>query len=1060
MRRHRSYKTGGLAQRGSWLAVATLCGLSATSARAAVLINLDATGLAEGPLPTWNNTGTVTGNFTSAGTAVPEVVTQGGIKGVGLNGAGTHYLGPVAPDAVNVNDPNGLQARTIEAWVFNPTGSDFETIIAWGRREGPDNTNSGFSHGVHPTWGAFGGWGAADLDWTGDNGETGTLKFGTWNYVVYTYDGAVSAVYSDGDLANSEAIALATHATDNTGAPLPFRVGAQTLANGAVATNEPGTMNVARIRVHDVALTPEEIAAKFQAEKGDFGFNDDDNDGLPNSYEDQYPDILDRNNPADAALDPDNDGLTTLEEFVAKTLPNNPDTDGDGVKDGDELKRAAGATNPLNPDTDGDGLSDGQEATLGTDPLLADTDGDTYPDGQESIHGSNPLSAASTPSFAQPIINLNATTLNEGALTEWANSGLLPGNFAASGTPQVTTVQTVKGVTFNGTSDFFTGPATPGFITGSRNRTIEAWVYNPAAAEEETIFSWGRRGGPDGSNTSFNHGTHPTWGAVGHWGAPDIGWEGQVFTGRWTYVVYTWDEANLTTTVYADGNPANIEVLGTPLNTHTLDTAGQPLRFRVASQNEAGGAPTGGLRGSMTIARVRVHDRVLDATEILNKYNSEADEFGLIDTDQDGLPTWYERQYPAILNPNNPADAALDSDSDNLTNLEEFQNGTPPDVADADGDGIKDGDEVKRAAGPTNPLRADSDQDGLSDGAEVTAGTDPINADTDFDGFLDGQEVFRGSNPNQAGSTPDLTAPLAFVDLNAAPLSAGPLTAWPNTGGQGGSFVPSPAPAPVESVGGIKAVTFDGTQVYTGPAAPLFVTGDGPRSIDAWIFNPEAAGEETIFSWGRRGGPDGSNTSFNHGSNGTFGALGAWGAPDMGWNGQVVTGQWTHVAFTYDPLALTGAVYSNGQAAYTETFAAPLATHATDNTAAAGPLPFRLAGQNEANGTATGGLRGTMSIARLRVYDTALTAGQISALYAAELPGYTVASLAFEQPVYSAAADTLVLRWSAVPGSTYRLNGTDSFGAWVPVATGLTGETYTVENVSAKPYQFYQVVTE
>jgi len=42
-------------------------------------------------------------------------------------------------------------------------------------------------------------------------------------------------------------------------------------------------MTMARIRVHDQALTAEQIAAQFQSEKGDFGFNDDDNDGLPNA---------------------------------------------------------------------------------------------------------------------------------------------------------------------------------------------------------------------------------------------------------------------------------------------------------------------------------------------------------------------------------------------------------------------------------------------------------------------------------------------------------------------------------------------------------------------------------------------------------------------------------------------------------------------------------------------------------------------------------------------------------------------------------------------------------
>ena len=33
-------------------------------------------------------------------------------------------------------------------------------------------------------------------------------------------------------------------------------------------------------------------------------------------------------------------------------------------------------TDPFNPDTDGDGVYDGQEVSIGTNPLLVDTDDD------------------------------------------------------------------------------------------------------------------------------------------------------------------------------------------------------------------------------------------------------------------------------------------------------------------------------------------------------------------------------------------------------------------------------------------------------------------------------------------------------------------------------------------------------------------------------------------------------------------------------------------------------------------------------------------------------------
>jgi outer membrane protein OmpA-like peptidoglycan-associated protein len=79
---------------------------------------------------------------------------------------------------------------------------------------------------------------------------------------------------------------------------------------------------------------------------------------------------------------------------VIGTDPFNPDTDGDGLTDGEEVKTYK--TNPLNPDTDYDGLKDGAEVhTYKTDPLNADTDNGGVRDGHEVIEDStNPLDPA------------------------------------------------------------------------------------------------------------------------------------------------------------------------------------------------------------------------------------------------------------------------------------------------------------------------------------------------------------------------------------------------------------------------------------------------------------------------------------------------------------------------------------------------------------------------------------------------------------------------------------------------------------------------------------------
>lgn len=67
------------------------------------------------------------------------------------------------------------------------------------------------------------------------------------------------------------------------------------------------------------------------------------------------------------------------------------DSDGDGLSDDTEKELG---TLPENPDSDADGLGDREEAQVyNTDPLNPDTDGDTYLDGAEVQGGYNPNGA-------------------------------------------------------------------------------------------------------------------------------------------------------------------------------------------------------------------------------------------------------------------------------------------------------------------------------------------------------------------------------------------------------------------------------------------------------------------------------------------------------------------------------------------------------------------------------------------------------------------------------------------------------------------------------------------
>ena len=114
---------------------------------------------------------------------------------------------------------------------------------------------------------------------------------------------------------------------------------------------------------------------------------DTDNDGLTD-YEETYITGTDPTKydsvtagVSDADADNDKDGLTNKKEIELKTDPNSDDTDGDTLKDGDEISKYN--TDPLKRDTDNDDLEDDDEFKFNCDPNKKDTDNNGIIDGKE-----------------------------------------------------------------------------------------------------------------------------------------------------------------------------------------------------------------------------------------------------------------------------------------------------------------------------------------------------------------------------------------------------------------------------------------------------------------------------------------------------------------------------------------------------------------------------------------------------------------------------------------------------------------------------------------------------
>ena len=406
------------------------------------------------------------GNETSATDVTgnsPDLELNGGAAFTEDAGGLSDSAGDYALDLGGVND--GSYGRTIEGDHLNSAfDNNAMSVVCWQNttltgirsscwRTAPVASGSQRCFQAHAPWGN----GTIFFDQSGCCGASqrltvgGLVQLDTWQHFVFQRDADGNMeICGDGVQAACQGGAEALDAFNGV-----ITIGADLNGNNGFAGR------IDDFGIFNERLDEDQIAtlADGSSPMALIDTSDDDEDGLPDIWEEKLVDNLDDLNgngagpgPGSGTGDFDGDGLTDLDEYEeTKTNPIVADTDSDGLSDGVEtgtgtyVSATNTGTDPKNADSDSDGLIDGVETNsgtlvdeedTGTDPNNADTDGDSYTDGGEVAGGTDPHDPNSKGAIPSPFLYVDFEADAED-LSENGYNGVVDGlvSFDVEGAP-------------------------------------------------------------------------------------------------------------------------------------------------------------------------------------------------------------------------------------------------------------------------------------------------------------------------------------------------------------------------------------------------------------------------------------------------------------------------------------------------------------------------------------------------------------------------------------------------------------------------------------------------